>query len=75
MHPWGAQGRPECALTGRRAACSEIAFQRGTALAPEHNRNEINKPLSSESFEGGNRPQRLGGAGTRHRMAFHELPP
>lgn len=28
------------------------------------------KPLSSSRFEGGNRPQRLGGAGTRHRMAF-----
>ena len=28
------------------------------------------KPSSSSRFEGGNRPQRLGGAGTRDRMEF-----
>jgi hypothetical protein len=28
------------------------------------------EPLSSLRFEGGNRPQRLGGAGTRDRMEF-----
>lgn len=28
----------------------------------------IKKPSSSSRFEGGNRPQRMGGAGTRHRM-------
>ena len=28
----------------------------------------VQEPSSSSRFEGGNRPQRLGGAGTRHRM-------
>jgi hypothetical protein len=30
----------------------------------------VQKPSSSSCFEGGNRPQRLGGAGTRHRTPF-----
>jgi hypothetical protein len=83
-----AAGTPACVQRER--------FKRGTALALEHNRNEIHvraaqhedsrscqrrvarskrrrghqqqKPLSSSRFEGGNRPQPLGGAGTRHRM-------
>ena len=36
-----------CAV-GTPAACSESASQRGTALAPEHNRNEINPKPSFE---------------------------
>ena len=34
-------------------------------------RHQNKEPSSSSRFEGGNRPQRLGGAGTRDRMAFH----
>ena len=54
---------------GTPASCSETALWRpGAALALEHNRDEMNnKPSSSSRFEGGNRPQRLGGTGTRHR--------
>jgi len=89
---------------GRNVRCRDAGgvqrerFKRGTALALEHNRNEIHarvaqrkssrlvsgrsrvrgvavgtsnqKPSSSSRFEGGNRPHRLGGAGTRHRMEF-----
>jgi hypothetical protein len=33
-------------------------------------RRQNKKPSSSSRFEGGNRPQRLGGAGTRDRMDF-----
>lgn len=35
------QGRPECAAQGRLRSRSESTSQRGTALALEHNRNEI----------------------------------
>lgn len=39
-------------------------------LAFGHSRSGNKEPLSSSCFEGGNRPQGLGGAGTRDRMAF-----
>lgn len=35
------QERPECATQGRLRPRSESTSQRGTALAPEHNRNGI----------------------------------
>jgi hypothetical protein len=46
-------------------------FQSGDAGFESRTRRQDNrKPSSSSRFEGGNRPQRLGGAGTRDRMDF-----
>lgn len=68
MRPTKCGAAGMCAA-GTPASCSETALRwPGAALALEHNRDEMNnKPSSSSRFEGGNRPQRLGGTGTRHR--------
>jgi hypothetical protein len=45
-------------------------FQPGDAGSTPARDTSKQKPSWSSRFGGGKRPQRLGGAGTRHRMAF-----
>jgi hypothetical protein len=69
--PQSAGAARMCAA-GTPVSCSESALWRklppsrwSTTAMRFHDTN--NKPSSSSRFEGGNRPQRLGGTGTRHR--------
>jgi hypothetical protein len=50
-----------------------FAEQSGDVGLESRTRCQYKKPSSSSRFEGGNRPQRWGGAGTRDRMEFRSL--
>jgi hypothetical protein len=65
-------GGPGCArsLARPRAARHHIRRDARVWAQPKW---KFKKPSSSSRFEGGNRPQRLGGAGTRDRMEKHCL--
>jgi hypothetical protein len=62
-----------CAV-GTPAPCSETALRRATALALEHIRDETQEQAFVElTLRRRNRPQRLGGTGTRHRNLFESV--